>query len=64
MGKSNHVVLHHDFPIYFCKTVTRQEILYQNLTLCHTTKILEWSKFKAFVEDKRNMTEKLKFVNG
>ena len=27
-------------------------------------KILDWSKFKAFIDDKINVTEKLKFVLG
>ena len=27
-------------------------------------KILDWSKFKAFADDKLNVTEKIKFVSG
>ena len=33
-----------------------------SLTLYQTTKFLDWSKLKAFADDKTNMTEKLKFV--
>ena len=31
-------------------------------TVYQTTKILDWSKLKAFADDKINVTEKLKFV--
>ena len=40
------------------------------LTICLSfnslpnNKILDWSKFKAFADDKINMTEKFKFVLG
>ena len=34
------------------------------LTLYQKTTILDWSKLKAYADDKINVTEKLKFVFG
>ena len=34
------------------------------LTLYRTTNFLDWSKLKAFADDKLNLAEKLKFVWG
>ena len=34
------------------------------LTLYQTTKILDWSKLKAFADNKINVAEKLKFILG
>ena len=44
-------------------TVTSLEQVNNDSSLPHD-KILDWSKWKAFADDKLNVTEKLKFVLG
>ena len=48
------------FPTFFSKSV----LPLCCLTLLPNKKILDWSKSKAFADDKMNATEKLKFVLG
>ena len=43
-------------------TVIIKAIDISPFTLYQTTKILDWSKSKAFPDDKVNVTEKLKIV--